>query len=57
MHLRQLVPGSTLVMVANWDGTSQMKLMVNNGADVDAITYDRYTNSNSIMGEAVKDGK
>ena len=48
-----------LWMVVNWRGSSWMelvKLMVNNGADVNAIPNDKYTNSKSILGEAVKDG-
>ena len=47
-----------LWMVVNWRGSRWMelvKLMVNNGADVNAAPSDRFTRCKSILGEAVKD--
>ena len=49
-----------LWMVVNWRGSSWLelvKMMVYNGADVNAAPSDRFTSCKSILGEAVKDGK
>ena len=49
-----------LWMVVNWRGTSWIelvKLMVQNGADVNATPHDRFTGCKSILGEAVNDRK